>query len=47
MSIHPYEHTYAYLIPMISYEKLNRLNLKIHKVDHQECFALNIDIGSH
>jgi hypothetical protein len=47
MSIHPYEHTYAYLISMSSYEKLSRLDRKIHKGGHQECFALNIDIDSH
>jgi hypothetical protein len=32
---------------MSSSEKLSRLDLEIHKVDNQECFALNEDIVSH
>jgi hypothetical protein len=36
MSTHSYEHTYTHPTPMSISEELNRLNLKIHEVGHQE-----------
>jgi hypothetical protein len=41
MSIYLYEHTYAYPISMSIFKRLNRLDLEIHEVSHQECIAIN------
>jgi hypothetical protein len=32
---------------MSTYKRLSRLDLKIHKVGHQECLAVDGDIASH
>jgi hypothetical protein len=38
MNIHPDQHIF---------ERLTRLDLKIHKVGHQECIAVDINIAFH
>jgi hypothetical protein len=40
MITHPYEYVHTYTITMSTSKKLDRLNLKIHKVDHLECLLL-------
>jgi hypothetical protein len=45
--IHIYEHTYAHLTPMINSERLSQLDLKIHKIGHQEHIAVDGDVTSH
>jgi hypothetical protein len=47
MSTHPCEHMYAYPIPMSTSKRLNRLDLKIHEVDHQERLTVDGDVASH
>jgi hypothetical protein len=47
MCTHLYEHMYAHRTPMITSERLSRLDLKIHEVDHQERFTVDEDIASH
>jgi hypothetical protein len=47
MSTHPYEHTHVYVIPMTTSERLSRLDLEIHEVDHQECLAVDGDVVSY
>jgi hypothetical protein len=47
MSTHSYEHTHAHHIPMSTSEKLSRVDLEIHKVDHQERLAVNGNVVSH
>jgi hypothetical protein len=44
---HSYEHTYAHPISMSTSKRLNRLDLEIHKVDHQERFAVDGDVASY
>jgi uncharacterized metal-binding protein len=46
-STHPYEDTYAHTIPIITSERLSRLNFKIHEVCHQEHLTVDRDITSH
>jgi hypothetical protein len=46
MSTHPYKHTHAHPAPMSTSERLSRLNLKIHDVDHQERLTVDEDIAS-
>jgi hypothetical protein len=43
---HPYEHTYAYSIPMSTSNKLSRLDLEIHEVNHQEHLAVDENVAS-
>jgi hypothetical protein len=47
MSIHPYEYTHAHHIPMSTFERLSRFDLKIHEVGHQECLAVDGDVVFH
>jgi hypothetical protein len=47
MSIHPYKHTHAHSTPMSTYERLSRLDLEIHEIDHQERLAVDGDATSH
>jgi hypothetical protein len=47
ISIHSYEHMHVYTIPMSTSERLNRLDLEIHKVDHKERLAVDGDVNSH
>jgi hypothetical protein len=47
MSTHIYERTYAHPVSMNTSEKLSQLDLEIHKVGHQERFAIDRDIVSH
>jgi hypothetical protein len=47
MSTHPYEHTHAHSTPMSTYERLSRLYLEIHEIDHQERFVVDGDVASH
>jgi hypothetical protein len=42
-----YEHTHAYPTPMSTSERLSRLDLKIHKVSHQERLTVDGDVTSH
>jgi hypothetical protein len=44
---HSYEHTYAHPTSMSTSKRLNRLDLEIHKVDHQERFAVDGDVASY
>jgi hypothetical protein len=44
----PYEHMHVHPTPMSTFEILmSRLDLEIHEVGHQECFAVNRDVVSH
>jgi hypothetical protein len=36
MITHPYKHIHVDPTPMRTSERLNRLDLEIHKIDHQE-----------
>jgi hypothetical protein len=47
MSIHSYEHIHVYTIPMSTSERLNRLDLEIHEVDHKEWLVVDGDVASH
>jgi hypothetical protein len=47
MSTHSYEHTHAHPTPMSTSKRLCWLDLEIHKVDHQECFAVDGDVISY
>jgi hypothetical protein len=47
MSIHPYKYIYTHHIFMITSERLNQLDLKIYKVGHQECLAVDENITFH
>jgi hypothetical protein len=46
MSTHLYEHMYAYPIPMSISKRLSRLDIEIHKVDHQERIAVDRGVAS-
>jgi hypothetical protein len=46
-STHPSEHMYAHPISMSASEKLVRLDLEIHEIDHQECLTVDGDIDYH
>jgi hypothetical protein len=39
--------THAHPIPMSTSERLSRLDLKIHEIDHQEYLAVDRNIVSH
>jgi hypothetical protein len=41
MSTHPYEDTYAHLTSISIFERLSRIDLEIHEVDHQERLAVD------
>jgi hypothetical protein len=45
-STHLYEHTHAHPTPMSTSERLNRLDLEIHEVGHQERLAVDGDVVS-
>jgi hypothetical protein len=47
MGTHPYEYTHVYSTPMSTFERLSRLDLKIHEVGHQECLAVDGYVASH
>jgi hypothetical protein len=47
MRTHPYKHTHAHPISMSISERLSRFDLEIHKVDHQECIAVDENVTSH
>jgi hypothetical protein len=47
MSIHPHEYMHAHSILMSISERLSRLNLKIHKVSHQERLVVDGDAAFH
>jgi hypothetical protein len=46
MITHPYEHTYAQLTSMSIFERLSWIDLEIHKVNHQECLAVDKNVAS-
>jgi hypothetical protein len=46
-STHPYEHMHLHTTAMSTFERLNRLDLEIYKVGHQECLTVDGDITSH
>jgi hypothetical protein len=46
MSIHPYEYMHAHSITMSTSERLNRLDLEIHEVGHQDRLAIDGDVAS-
>jgi hypothetical protein len=47
MSTHSYEHTHAHPNPMITSERLSRLDLEIHKVGLQERLTVDGDVTHH
>jgi hypothetical protein len=47
MSTYLYEHTYAHHTRMSISERLNRLDLKIHEISHQERLIIDEDVISH
>jgi hypothetical protein len=47
MSTHLYEYMYIYHTFMSISERLNRLDLEIHEVGHQEHLAVDGDVTSH
>jgi hypothetical protein len=47
MSTHPYEHTHAHPTHMTTSERLDRLDLEIHEVDHEECLTVDGDVVYH
>jgi hypothetical protein len=47
MSAQPYEHMYTYTTSMSTSKRLSQVDLKIHKVGHQECLPVDGDVGSH
>jgi hypothetical protein len=47
MSTYLYEYTDAHLISMSTSERLNRLDLKIHKVSYQKRLAVDENVVSH
>jgi hypothetical protein len=44
---HLYEHMYAHLIPMHTFEKLSRLDFEIHEVGHQKYFTVDRNVVFH
>jgi hypothetical protein len=46
MSTHHYEYTYEHPTSMSTSERLNRFDLEIHKVGHQERIAVDEDVVS-
>jgi hypothetical protein len=47
MSTHLYKHTHAHPTLMSISERLGRLDLEIHEVNHQECIAVDRDVAFH
>jgi hypothetical protein len=47
MSTHRYKHMHAHFTLMSTFERLNRFDLEIHEVGHQECLAVDGDVTSH
>jgi hypothetical protein len=47
INIYLYKHTHKHSISMSTFKRLSQFNLKIHKIGHQECIAVNRDITSH
>jgi hypothetical protein len=47
MNIHPYKHTYTYLIPMRTSERLSQFDLEIYKISYQECLIIDGDVTFH
>jgi hypothetical protein len=47
MIIHFYKHTHIHFILMSNYKKLNRLDLNIYEVGHQERVTVDGDVASH
>jgi hypothetical protein len=47
MSTHFYEFIHVHHIPMNTFERLNQLDLEIHKFDHQECIVVDGDVASY
>jgi hypothetical protein len=47
MSTHSYKYIYIHHIPINTFERLDRVDLKIHKVGHQECLTIDGDVASH
>jgi hypothetical protein len=47
MNIYPYKYTYAHSSPINIFERLNRFNLQIYEVGHQERLDVDGDIISH
>jgi hypothetical protein len=43
----PYEHSYAHFTYMSTFERLSRLDLKIHEVNHQERLTVDGDVTFH
>jgi hypothetical protein len=43
--IHPYEHTHTHPTTMSTSERLNRLDLEIHKIGHQERLTVDGDVS--
>jgi hypothetical protein len=46
MIIYLYKYTHTHPISISISERLIRLDLKIHEVDHQECIAVDGDVTS-
>jgi hypothetical protein len=46
-STHPYEHTHKHPTLMSTSERLDRLDLEIHKGSHEECLAVDGDVAYH
>jgi hypothetical protein len=47
MNTHSYKHMYIYLNFMSISKRLSQLDFKIHKVNHQDCIAVDRDVTSH
>jgi hypothetical protein len=47
MSTHSYKYRHTYPISISTFERLDRFDFKIHKVDHQECLVVDGDVASH
>jgi hypothetical protein len=44
---HPYKHMHAHPIPISTFKRLSRLDLKIHEVGHQKRLTVDGDVTSH
>jgi hypothetical protein len=47
MSTHLYEYMYVHSTPMSTFKRLNRFDLEIHEVGHQERVTVDGDVTSH
>jgi hypothetical protein len=47
MSTYSYKYMYVYSTSISTFERLSRLDLKIHEVSHQERIAVDGDVTSH